>query len=534
MHTSPNPYNYTLPASGDMLFGRDEEIEKILQLLLSSLGDSVAIVGGRRMGKTSLLEAIHRTLESKQNEEIKYLDLMPIPIAIDFRGETPQSLEDFYFYLGTETQKALQKWLGDNSLKTFEIPPHSPSAQVMGDFLVEGSNLFVSQKGVRFRLIVLLENCEWLVKQDWSINLYETLRYLLAGRQTRSLIKVVISSSHRFITQIQQNGSPLRELLHYHWLQAFNKFSIRQLVTMPTNFKLPLEIIEIIEGATGGHPYLIQYIMSNLLNLDIASVTQADVKQIIQNFPAARNSFAYWYEDLNKTSWEIYYIIAKTDHAIMEQEIRSIFQGTPADLIYAIQALRYYGLITKKKNGSYLISCQMYKEWFEANISEQFRHLSINKKKEETLEKKEENEIYDVFLSYSHSDEDWIEDIAQKLEEQEGLRVWFDKWILVPGEPWIQSIAIGLSQAKACAVFLGKDMPDGWFRQEIGRAKNRQAGNPAFRVIPVLLPDASEDHAVDFLNLNTWVDFRKPEKFDDAFHRLVSGIKGMQPKRGSK
>lgn len=142
-----------------------------------------------------------------------------------------------------------------------------------------------------------------------------------------------------------------------------------------------------------------------------------------------------------------------------------------------------------------------------------------------------DRERFDVFLSYSHLDAEWVEDIAERLEDAEGFQVWLDKWMLVPGEPWQQAMARGLDQASCCAVCIGEQTPTGWFQQEIQRALNRQTKDPTFRVIPVLLPHAESVNVDDFLELRTWVDFRPGRDFDDAFYLLVCGVKGIVPER---
>lgn len=113
------------------------------------------------------------------------------------------------------------------------------------------------------------------------------------------------------------------------------------------------------------------------------------------------------------------------------------------------------------------------------------------------------------------------------------MRVWLDKWVLVPGTYWQQGMAKGLGEARSCAVCLGEQTPRGWFREEIQRALNRQVRDPSFRVIPVILPGGNPAVVDEFLELRTWVRFRTG--FDDprAFHVLVSGIKGVPPGRGS-
>jgi TIR domain len=100
---------------------------------------------------------------------------------------------------------------------------------------------------------------------------------------------------------------------------------------------------------------------------------------------------------------------------------------------------------------------------------------------------------------------------------------------LIPGTSWQQEMAKGLEGADTCAVFLGKETPRGWFQQEIEKALNRQASNPGFRVIPVLLPEAPSNPTEimpGFLDLRTWADFREGSDSEYAFNVLVSGIKG--------
>lgn len=136
---------------------------------------------------------------------------------------------------------------------------------------------------------------------------------------------------------------------------------------------------------------------------------------------------------------------------------------------------------------------------------------------------------YDVFLSHPHTHAQWVEALACRLEDEARLVVWLDKWVLVPGEPFLQPMARALEEARSCAVFVAADTPSGWFHQEIQRALNRQVQNSAFRVIPVLMPDADDSKVGDFLELRTWVDFRKSG--DEAFHRLVCGVRGQPPGR---
>jgi TIR domain-containing protein len=138
---------------------------------------------------------------------------------------------------------------------------------------------------------------------------------------------------------------------------------------------------------------------------------------------------------------------------------------------------------------------------------------------------------FNAFLSHSHNDSEWVQQLAGRLEDECGFRVWLDRWRLVPGESWQQEMALGLDHADTCVVCVGSATPAGWFQQEIERALDIQSKDDKFRVIPLLLPDASPDSVSQFLGLRTWVDFRRGQDEEYAFHILECGIKGEPPGR---
>jgi len=142
------------------------------------------------------------------------------------------------------------------------------------------------------------------------------------------------------------------------------------------------------------------------------------------------------------------------------------------------------------------------------------------------------DQIYDVFLSHAHADAAWVEGLARKLDDA-GFSVWFDRWALVPGELFQSGMAQGLEQARACLVCASRETPSGWLEQEIQHALNRQAAEPGFRVIPVLIPGADEEALTPYLKLRTWVDLRGGLEDEVAFERLVAGIEGRPPGPGA-
>lgn len=141
---------------------------------------------------------------------------------------------------------------------------------------------------------------------------------------------------------------------------------------------------------------------------------------------------------------------------------------------------------------------------------------------------------YDVFLSHNSGDKDAVERIASELEDKAGLKPFLDKWHLIPGEPWQESLEEALDLSAVCAVFLGPLGIGPWENEEMRSALEDRVGNKSFRVIPILLPGADPkdpDTLPRFVRRLTWVDYRPGLSDSRAFHNLVAGIRGNAPGR---
>ncbi|GAK59821.1 GUN4 domain protein [Candidatus Vecturithrix granuli] len=135
---------------------------------------------------------------------------------------------------------------------------------------------------------------------------------------------------------------------------------------------------------------------------------------------------------------------------------------------------------------------------------------------------------YDIFLSHHSSDKAQIEQLACWLRDQ-GFKVWFDKWSLIPGRPWQEGIEEGLSQSRTIAVFIGASGLGQWEVPEM-RAALDQAARQKKPVVPIFLPDCPENAELPlFLRAYTWIDFRSGLDNPDARQRLLWAITGENP-----
>lgn len=146
-------------------------------------------------------------------------------------------------------------------------------------------------------------------------------------------------------------------------------------------------------------------------------------------------------------------------------------------------------------------------------------------------------ETFDVFLAHSSADKAAVEELAYTLVKA-GIQPWLDTWNLIPGEPWQEAMEEALGACQTVAVFLGPSGVGPWENEETrATLEEESARGEVRRVIPVLLPgapDPIERPLPRFLRRLTWVDFRNGLDDADAYHRLLSGIRGEAPGRPAR
>jgi hypothetical protein len=143
---------------------------------------------------------------------------------------------------------------------------------------------------------------------------------------------------------------------------------------------------------------------------------------------------------------------------------------------------------------------------------------------------------FHVFLSHSSADKPAVEELARRLAK-EGIKGWLDKWNLIPGDAWQLALEKALAESETCAVFVGPSGLGPWQNEEMRAAIDRRVRESGrrFRVIPVLLPGAERAERSSlptFLAATTWAEFRDSLDDADGFHRLVCGIRGLEPGPG--
>jgi ABC-type multidrug transport system fused ATPase/permease subunit len=139
------------------------------------------------------------------------------------------------------------------------------------------------------------------------------------------------------------------------------------------------------------------------------------------------------------------------------------------------------------------------------------------------------DETYNVFVSYSRADGRHAADIDSELRGK-GLNPFFDRRNLAPGLPWVRALEEAIGAAKAVIVLIGPRGLGNTQQYERELAFVRQTRDPAFTVVPVILPETTTDPPFDFLRVLTWIDFSHVTRVSDApdvLEQLLRAIRGQ-------
>jgi uncharacterized protein YjbI with pentapeptide repeats len=147
-----------------------------------------------------------------------------------------------------------------------------------------------------------------------------------------------------------------------------------------------------------------------------------------------------------------------------------------------------------------------------------FPHLVLLGDKQVTTQKN-----FDVFLSYASEDAEWCEILAQRLRD-EGVRVWFDKWVLKPGHHLLAQLNDGLKESrKMIAVWTNNYFRDDkvWTLVESFSQQFPDALAQERLLIPLLRENCSIPPTLSNL---IYIDFRRDEDFALRFRDLVQSL----------
>jgi AAA+ ATPase superfamily predicted ATPase len=225
-----SPYETRAPVTGSRFFGREHEISRIQ----ASPDTNHAILGIRRIGKTSLLRETERILlEQETSARVVYLECSDLLSTDDYIREVVRKLNPREL-----PRLELQKYV-------FFFP----------NFLERMSKQFKS------KIIFLLDEIDNLVimqRGDWE------LFRMLRASSNKGACQYIIAGFREAMREQYMLDSPFYNFTQEIRLNEFTRQQARSLIVTPmenlrVRFKQEEEVISRIYEETAGHPNLIQY-----------------------------------------------------------------------------------------------------------------------------------------------------------------------------------------------------------------------------------------------------------------------------------
>jgi WD40 repeat protein len=135
--------------------------------------------------------------------------------------------------------------------------------------------------------------------------------------------------------------------------------------------------------------------------------------------------------------------------------------------------------------------------------------------------------VFDVFLSHSSKDKNVVRELAERLK-QDGLNVWFDEWILKPGDNIPAKIDDGLEHSRVLLFFMSANaFGSDWATLESHTFRFRDPLNKSRRFIPLRLDTAPiKGSLAQFLYIDWLPTSRRAE-----YPKLLAACRVDEPER---
>lgn len=248
--TVVSPYVSSGPVSENMFFGRDYELKAIMRTIRDR---SFAIVGGRKIGKTSVLSKVHRLMEAAGPSA-----------AIRPTGEGERPLPPTYhaFYLDCQHIMDYADFIGDLAIKTGIAARATAPGEVRRMIL-------------RYRLqhpdgviVLLLDEVDKLLAYDLcrQTRLFRVLRAL----SQEGLCRFVFCGERQLNASLHDPDSPLFNFCSIMRLSYLTPHDAARIIREPMaamgiHFEDPEAILEAIIDLSSCHPSIVQAICQMLV-----------------------------------------------------------------------------------------------------------------------------------------------------------------------------------------------------------------------------------------------------------------------------
>lgn len=358
-----NPYNTTGPVDlPGMFFGRERELTEIIgKRIRHSQPISTILIGGRKIGKSSLLCEIIRRIEGQPQS-----DLRLVPAYVNFQRITDLSPTKIFAQIVTSIISSLQKQPGISV-----ILPSPCGGDPYGEFCEQLWAIWNQCSAVlgNVRFVVLIDEADRLLKRAWTADVIGNLRDLINTSELRFFIALVITGFRELhdyaVVETEGMGSVLGNAAYWTSLGVLTERECQQLITGPLHGPLSEQVAQAVYDQSGGHPFVTQYLMQQIWAPDLAQISEADVSKAAQGFSSQVKLFVSWEERFTDWDTKVYCALAGLGGFGGLETLfgRLASKGNMGQLEDALDFLCYAGVVATQY-GRFWIAGRLFCDWF--------------------------------------------------------------------------------------------------------------------------------------------------------------------------
>lgn len=362
MTKSATPFIYGGPVSPEKFIGRASEIDRVFDQLSSEARGSVAIIGERRIGKTSLMHYVSAPDVIKRWNLDEEESLF---IFQDCGAIAPFTITRFWQTILRRLNRTLRRNPPDRSLlQSIQKLLDSPEITALDmEFLLDD----LHQAGML--LVLILDEFEWLIRTDPENE--ATTRDFLAGLRALinhvpralSLIVSTRQSLDKVCRDVRFMGSPFYNNFVFVHLRPFHPAEAELLfehMLADTGISFNQAEKDYIFDLAGTHPLLLQTAAALVFEVKVAGARE------INDFAPIRLRFL----DLIKHQFEDYWKWSQPRE-------RQVLLQLAAGEVEAAARLQMWtdererlaqrGLIIQKEDGAFCLFSSVFWQWLIAN-----------------------------------------------------------------------------------------------------------------------------------------------------------------------
>jgi hypothetical protein len=371
-----NPFWHGTPVPPEKFIGRKEERRAIVSRI--STGQSTALTGSPRCGKTSVLQYL--TAPTKQKE-----------LYEENAEQLIFSYLDAYNW-GTEFGP-VQFW--ETALRPLSELTDATLVQAykncqedrFGDYALE--KLITQIKAIGKRLVLMVDGLDVILgptplSQPWNAAFFGNLR-TLASRSGGALALLItvngpLSDFQKAVQELTRSTSPYFNFIYEVRLGAFSNEEVKQLLQKggegfsDTNFDL-------IYGLVGGHPYLLQVAASMLW--EMGDKSQSPVQFVEDFYPQIQEVldeiWQSWSGSLQKAFISVVFVQIKELKEVFQKKLQIDIDKLSLripPLKLDLEYLKQYGFVTEDENmpGGWKVVPKIFLPFAILNFKEEYRN----------------------------------------------------------------------------------------------------------------------------------------------------------------